>query len=220
MAQIASSPKSFHWIMIYAIGSSIFSLILFAVLMVGGRSRASLSSHHVPRTTPVSQSRAEVTGTAAKNKASANQQTAVLARSAANRRSALMRIQGLENHVATLRQSLSSTEMEKSRHAIRVKAYAMDHKAAIAAMGIAVGGISSAADRKNDLNDDQKAVAAVLGVGAGLYALANGEECMEVADKMAKAAVIQADYDRRIKHLGRQISKSLTTIAKERAAIR
>ncbi len=220
MAQIASNPKSLNWIMTYAIGSSILSLILFVVLIAAGRSRASDTSRRVPEENFAPQSQGAISSTVSGGKSVVDQHSAALAKADANRRSALMRVQGLERHVATLRQSLSAAETEKSRYATRVKAYAMDHKAAIAAMGIAVGGISSAADRKNNLNDDQKTVAAVLGVGAGLYALANGEECMEVADQMAKAAVIQADHDRRIKELQRQMSKSLMLIDKERAAIR
>jgi hypothetical protein len=134
----------------------------------------------------------------------------------AKRASALARIQGLEGQLAVLRQSLATTVAEKDDYTTKVKDYAMDHKAAIAALGITVGGAAVAADQSDRFTDDQKKVAGVGAVVAGLYALSNHEECAEVANQMAKAVTIQSDYDQRINTARQQISSLQSQIDEEK----
>jgi colicin import membrane protein len=119
----------------------------------------------------------------------------------AKRASALARIQGLEGQLAVLRQSLATTVAEKDDYTTKVKDYAMDHKAA---------------DQSDRFTDDQKKVAGVGAVVAGLYALSNHEECAEVANQMAKAVTIQSDYDQRINTARQQISSLQSQIDEEK----
>lgn len=203
----------------YAAGSSLLVVVLLVVLLRGSR-----ADGRAPTASKQSAARLE---TGDKGKAQRSQERELAARADSvrkaaevKRQAALARIQSLERHAGTLRQTLAQTEAAKSTHATKVKAYAMDHKAAIAAMGIAVGGVATAADRDNKLNDNQKAVLGILGVGAGLYALSHHEECLEVANRMTKAAAIQKDFEARIIRTRKELSSLMTQIASERTTLR
>lgn len=105
---------------------------------------------------------------------------------------------GIEGQLAVLRQSLSVTQAELAAHLTKTNHYAMQHKAAIAAMGASVVGAVAALDDSSKLNDDQKTGAGLVSVAGGLYALFNAEECAQVVDEMARSASLQADYESRI----------------------
>ncbi len=70
-----------------------------------------------------------------------------------------------------------------------------------------------------NFSDDEKGVADISAVVAGLYALSNVDECAEVADRMAKAATIQKDYDRRIASLRRQVGALQAQIIREKGGL-
>lgn len=129
------------------------------------------------------------------------------------RQAQLARIDGIERQISILRQSITATQAEKAAFSSRMKDYAMDHKLAIAAMGVTVAGAGVALSDGDQFNDDQKTVAGISALVAGLYAISNHEECLEVADRMAKAATMRADYDRRLADAEEQIANLQKQIA-------
>ncbi|MFT4175788.1 MAG: hypothetical protein QM627_03955 [Luteolibacter sp.] len=139
----------------------------------------------------------------------------IAAEQEAKRRSAITRIEGLENQLSILGQSLAATQVEKDAHATKMKDYAMDHKMAIAAMGIAAG--SGAVALSDKSSDDEKTVAGIGAAAAGIYVLANASECAEVADRISKAKAMEADYDAKISKTKSTISSLQSRIDKEKA---
>lgn len=136
----------------------------------------------------------------------------------AKRNAAIARIDGVERQLAAVRQAIQQTESDQEDYSTKVKEYAMDHKLAIAALGLTVGGGAVALDESDKFNNDQKAVAKGAAVLGGLYAITHHEECIEVANTMAKVATIQADYNARIKSSQQKaasLQSQITALKKE-----
>ncbi|MFK7821369.1 MAG: hypothetical protein AB8G99_21820 [Planctomycetaceae bacterium] len=223
----AAKRTSSNWIVVYAIGSSCFAFLLLGILIVGVLVRSSGPAQaSEPQRTRLTQTGLIKAGNSSpdvvttKTPAVAKPTPQHTPAVSLKQTLAAQKIAGLESHLMKLRGLLLQTEAEKAAHLSRIKAYALDHKAAIAAMGVTLGGVAVASDKKQRLTKDQKTAVGVATAVGGLYALMNGKECMEVADQMTKAAAIQSDYDSRIKNLKTQIANCRALIAKERTAIR
>jgi hypothetical protein len=186
---------------LYVIGSSVLIFLLLCVVLFG---KAGSDSNEQEAVAPPVESVKD-----------AKLRTAEFAK-----QRQIAKIAGLEGQLSTLRRSLAAAEAEKAAHATRVKAYAMDHKMAIAALGITVAGAGVALEDNGNFTEDQKTVAGVSAVVAGLYVLANGEECAEVTDRMAKAATMQSDYETRIKALRGKVSVLQSQIAREKRLLK
>lgn len=196
--RLVSPQKKSGWLLAYAIVSSaIVVVLLFGFLL--------------RHSTPSQESIVDL-----KERTAEYEKQEKMRAGEAKRRAAMARLQGLEGQLAILRQSLVATQSEKAAYSTKIRDYALDHKLAIAAMGITVGGAGVATDGSGRFTDDQKTVAGIGAGIAGLYALANYEECAEVADRMAKAAAIQSDFDRRIKSTEKQIAALKAEIDSER----
>ncbi len=122
------------------------------------------------------------------------------------RNATLAKIEGLERQLAQARQILAQTQAAQADYTRQVKEYAMEHKLAIAALGITLGGGAIAMSDSKEFTSDQQTVAGGAAVLGGLYAITHHEECLEVANTMAKVATIQADYEKQVKDVQRQAS--------------
>ncbi len=90
-------------------------------------------------------------------------------------------------------------EAELADYRGKVNAYLLNHKMALAAIALGVGGTSVAIDTSNEFSQDAQAAASIGAFFAGMYALSNAEEVAEVADVLMQA-------DSRIKTLESEIS--------------
>lgn len=222
-----TTQSPIKWLPIYAVGSAILILVLIGLLF-SKRSDTNQTSRTVDLAEPVVDTKArsaelekqrETQAKMLEQQRIAAEQDARRQEQEMQRRATAARIQDLEQRLSAVRRSLAATQTEKAAHSTQVKSYAMNHKMAIAALGITVAGAGVALDASDKFSGDQKNVAAVSAVIAGLYAVSNHEECLEVADKMARAAVMEADYDSRIEDAQEQISAFQAQITKGRSAL-
>ena len=103
-----------------------------------------------------------------------------------------------QQRVNYLQQKLQEQRSELADYNRRVEAYILNHKMAVAALAVGLGGAAVAYDPNNEFSDDVQGVAALVGIIAGVYALNNMQEISEVADQLMQA-------DRYVKSLEAQI---------------
>lgn len=212
----SDSKRHPKWFSAYAVGSSSLILILVGVLIFNHPASKTESISDLKERTAAYEIQGKAQTALLEKQRVAAEQEASRRVTEAKRRAALARIEGLEGQAAVLRQSLAATETEKAAYSTKITDYAMDHKAAILAMGITVASGIVVTDKTNNLTDNQKTAATISGLISGGYALYNYKECMEVADQMAKAATMQATYDSRIAKTRQQLSSLQSQIADER----
>ncbi len=146
----------------------------------------------------------------------ASEQEAARQAKEARQRMALARIEGLENEASILRRDITATENQQADHQTRVNEYMMDHKMAIAALAAGVAGAGVAFDESNEFSEDAKGLGGATAVIAGLWALANYEEVIEVADRMAKASAMQNDYKNRIDRMKQRVITLNSQVSQEK----
>ncbi len=149
----------------------------------------------------------------------AAEQEAIRQAKEAKRRATLARIEGLESELSLLRRDITATENQQEDHQTRVNDYMMDHKMAIAALAAGVAGAGVAFDGSNEFSEDAKGLGGATAVIAGLWALANYEEVIEVADRMAKASAMQTDYKDRIDRMGQRVATLNSQITQEKRSL-
>lgn len=71
---------------------------------------------------------------------------------------------------------------------IAAKAYMMNHKLAVAALVAGVGGVAMAVDNGSTLDQQSREIAGLVGAFAVIWAIANHEEVLAVADKVTQSA--------------------------------
>ncbi|WP_395752135.1 hypothetical protein [Prosthecobacter sp.] len=140
----------------------------------------------------------------------------IAAEKQARNRMILARIEGLESEISVLRRDMTATENQRADHQTRVTEYMMDHKMAIAALAAGAAGAGVAMDNNNEFSDDAKAIGGVTATIAVLWAIANHEEVLEVADCMAKASAVQTDYKNRISRMSQRVTTLHSQIAQEK----
>ena len=98
----------------------------------------------------------------------------------------------LENRLLTKKAELSDFQQ-------RAEAYFMNHKMALAAIALGIGGTAVAIDANNEFSDDAQAAAGIGAFIVGMWAIGNMDEVIAVGD-----ALVQADA--RIKSLKAEIN--------------
>jgi septal ring factor EnvC (AmiA/AmiB activator) len=106
-----------------------------------------------------------------------------------------------QQQVSFLQQKLQQQRSELADYNRQVEAYISNHKMAVAALAAGVGGAAVAYDPNNEFSDDVQAVAGLVGLVAGIWALNNMEEVSQVADQLMQA-------DRYVKSLEAQIEST------------
>jgi hypothetical protein len=117
-----------------------------------------------------------------------------------------------KSRVASLDQRLIKQRSNLIDYQERVKAYMMNHKMAIAAIGAGAGGTGVAIDPNNEFSDDAKVMGGVVAFIALAYALENMQEIAEVADQLTQA-------DSHVKSLERQISNTMNSLRTEKSQL-
>jgi len=146
----------------------------------------------------------------------AAEQEAIRQAKEAKNRATLARIEGLESELSLLRRDITATENQQADHQTKVNDYMMDHKMAIAALAAGVAGAGVALDEQNEFSDDAKTLGGVTAFIAGIWALANHEEVIEVADRMAKASAMQTDYKNRIDRMKQRVVNLNSQVSQEK----
>lgn len=113
-----------------------------------------------------------------------------------------------QQKIAFLSQKLTEQRTELAEYESRVKAYLLNHKMAVAALALGLGGTAVAYDPNNEFSDDAQQIAGIGAILAGLYAINNFSEVAEVADQIAQA-------DSHVKSLTSQIAASEKQISIE-----
>lgn len=114
---------------------------------------------------------------------------------------------------AMLQQILYQQESALAKYKGDVQRYMMQHKMAVASIAGTAGGGAIALDPDNEFTEDAQALAGVVGVVAGLYAISNFDEVQEVADQMIQA-------DAHVKNLESQIAATKLRISAEMSSIK
>lgn len=107
-------------------------------------------------------------------------------------------VAGRKTTVTTIERQLMNLESERSDYKRTVTAYMMNHKLAVAALALGLGGASVALDADNEFSDEAEGLGTVAVAIAAVYALANAEEVAEVADRLVQADSYVKDLDRQI----------------------
>lgn len=128
-------------------------------------------------------------------------------------RSALTRtVEGRRSQVSYLDQLATRQSHELAQFRVRVEAFMMDHKMAIAALVIGGGGIGVALNEGNAFTPDERWLGGIAAFLAIAYAVGNADEVMFVADQLIQA-------DAHFKRLERQLHDTTRQLQAERAQL-
>jgi len=118
-----------------------------------------------------------------------------------------------QQRINFLQQKLQEQRAELADYNRRVEAYIMDHKMAVAALAVGIGGAAVAYDPNNEFSDDVQGVAGLVGVVAGLWALGNMEEISQVADQLMQASHYVESLEAQIKSNQTELNNASEPIA-------
>jgi ADP-ribosylglycohydrolase len=113
---------------------------------------------------------------------------------------------GHSSMISSLEQRLSEQTVELEHYTDEFKAFMMDHKMAILAVLAAGGGAAVALTNSAEFSDDAKSIGAIVGVLAGLYALANADEVAAVGDRILQATARTANMKSAIETTNQQLA--------------
>lgn len=125
-----------------------------------------------------------------------------------------------KNTVGYLEQQLLTHRSNLSDYKSRVEAYAMNHKMALTAITLGLGGTAVALDSTSTFSSDEKTVGGLLAAGAALWALNNTEELSEVADTMNQVNSHIKSLERQISTLSSQLASESQHLSQEEQALR
>lgn len=91
--------------------------------------------------------------------------------------------------VTSLTQRLDALEADRSEFDRAMDTYVADHKLAVAALWLGMGGAGAALDPDNEFSDEAETLGGLFAVAAATYAILNHQEIVEVADLLFKAHV-------------------------------
>ena len=125
-----------------------------------------------------------------------------------------------KNTVGYLEQQLLTHRSNLSDYKGRVEAYAMNHKMALTAITLGLGGTAVALDSTTTFSNDEKTVGGLVAAGAALWALNNTEELAEVADTMNQADSHIKSLEHQIRTLSSQLASESQHLSQEEEALR
>jgi len=125
-----------------------------------------------------------------------------------------------KNTVGYLEQQLLTHRSNLSDYKGRVEAYAMNHKMALTAIALGLGGTAVALDSTSAFSSDEKTVGGLMAAGAALWALNNTEELAEVADTMNQADSHVKSLEHQIGQLSSQLATESQHLLQEEQALR
>ena len=129
------------------------------------------------------------------------------------RRVAVSRHEIAQAEMAALRRELIAVRGEKERFQASMKDYLLNHKMAVAAIAAGVGGTGVVLDDKNEFSGDIKAVAGTVAVLGALWAIANYDEVVEVADRLMEASATIEDFTTRTSTLKHRLAAAESRLA-------
>ena len=120
-----------------------------------------------------------------------------------------------KNTVGYLEQQVLSHRSDLSDYKGRVEAYMMNHKMALTAIAMGIGGGIVAIDPNNEFSSDVKTVAGFTTLLAAGWALNNSDEIAEVADTLNQADSHVKSLERQILELSSQLASESQQLSRE-----
>lgn len=124
-----------------------------------------------------------------------------------------------KNTVGYLEQQLLTHRSNLSDYKRRVEAYMMNHKMALTAITMGVGGSVVAFDSASTFSSDEKTVGGLVAGAAALWALNNMEELTEVADTLNQADSHVKSLERQIRELSSQLTSESQQLSREEQSV-
>lgn len=121
-------------------------------------------------------------------------------------------IAGRRSKTASYEQRLYEQQSNLKEYEVKVEAYMMNHKLAVAAILAGFGGATVALDANNEFSDEAESLGAVAAAIAALYAIANTEEVLQVGDYLIQA-------DAHVKNLKNQIKMTQSNLETEKGQL-